>query len=70
MIGIYSGVGDSLKYHVNMRANRAAEVRVTILSSVQECLRPPLVEKVGPACSGENHLYDNDVRQTRGLRLL
>lgn len=41
MIGIYSGVGDSLKYHVNMRANRAAEVRVTILSSVQECLRPP-----------------------------
>lgn len=41
MTGIYSGVGDSLKYHVNMRANRAAEVRVTILSSVQECLRPP-----------------------------
>lgn len=36
MIGIYSGVGDSLKYHVNMRANRAAEVRVTILSSVEE----------------------------------
>lgn len=41
MIGIYSGVGDSLKYHVNMRANRAAEVSVTTLSSVQECLRPP-----------------------------
>lgn len=41
MIGMYSGVGDSLKYHVNMRANRAAEVRVTILSSVQECPRPP-----------------------------
>ena len=68
MAGIHGGVGDSVKYHVNMRANGAAEVSVTILSAVQECLRPPPCGEVGPACSGENHLYDNDVSQTGGLR--
>lgn len=66
MIGMYSGVGDSLRYHVNMRASRAAEVRVTILLLCKNVHAHPLWRRLGqPAV--EITTFTIMMRQTRGL---